>query len=85
MDPILGQIQLFAFGYAPIGWALCNGATMSIQQNQALFALIGITYGGNGQTTFMLPNLMNAAPVPAPGSQFMCYYIATQGIFPSRQ
>lgn len=53
----LGQIQLFAFDFAPKGWALCNGATLPIAQNQALFALLGIQYGGNGQTTFNLPDL----------------------------
>lgn len=85
MDPFLGQIQLFAFNYAPEGWMLCNGAMLNIQQYSALFALIGTTYGGDGSTTFALPNLMNATLPPNPGSgSFMCYYIAVQGIFPIR-
>jgi microcystin-dependent protein len=59
----LGQITMFGFNFAPKGWALCNGQTLSIQQNTALFALIGTSYGGNGVSTFMLPNLQAAVPV----------------------
>lgn len=57
-EPYLGEIQLFAFNFAPVGWALCNGATLRIQQFAALFSLIGTYYGGDGKTTFNLPNLM---------------------------
>ena len=78
MDCFLGTIQLFAFNYAPIGWMLCNGASLSVTQNSALYALIGNTYGGN-QTNFNIPNLMGASPIPN-----MNYYIATQGLWPSR-
>jgi microcystin-dependent protein len=53
----LGQIQPFAFNFAPVGWALCDGQIMSIAQNSALFSLLGTTYGGNGQSTFALPDL----------------------------
>ncbi|RAN75787.1 microcystin-dependent protein [Bacillus sp. SRB_336] len=60
--PYVGEIQLFGFNYAPYQWAFCNGATMAIQQNTALFALLGVQYGGNGQTTFQLPNLVGRAP-----------------------
>ena len=56
-DVYLGQIQAFGFSFAPRGWALCQGQLMNIQQNQALFALLGTTYGGNGTTTFGLPDL----------------------------
>jgi microcystin-dependent protein len=59
----LGKITMFGFGFAPKGWALCNGQTLSIAQNTALFALLGTSYGGNGQTTFQLPNLQAAVPV----------------------
>jgi len=59
----LGQITMFGFGFAPKGWALCNGQTLAINQNQALFALLGTSYGGNGVTTFLLPNLQAAVPV----------------------
>jgi microcystin-dependent protein len=57
MTPYLGQLGLFGFNFAPKNWALCNGQLMSIQQNAALFSLLGTTYGGNGTTTFALPNL----------------------------
>jgi microcystin-dependent protein len=57
MEPYLGQIELFGFGYAPEGWAQCNGQLLPINQNQALFALIGTYFGGNGTTTFALPDL----------------------------
>lgn len=61
--PFLGEIKLVPFNYAPKGWALCNGQTLPIAQNQALFALLGTTYGGNGQTTFQLPNLQSVTVV----------------------
>lgn len=57
MEPYLGQIQLFGFNFAPKGWASCEGQIMSIAQNTALFSLLGTQYGGNGQTTFALPDL----------------------------
>src|SRR4029450_8443462 len=63
MEPFLGQIQLFGFGWAPVGWALCNGQLLSISSNTALFSLLGTTYGGNGQTTFALPDLRGRVPV----------------------
>ncbi|MFZ3238361.1 MAG: tail fiber protein [Stellaceae bacterium] len=56
-DPYLSMIEAFGFNFAPQGWALCAGQTLSIAQNQALFALLGTTYGGNGTTTFNLPDL----------------------------
>jgi microcystin-dependent protein len=59
----LGEIRMFAGNFAPQGWAICNGATMDISQNDALFNLIGTTYGGDGQTTFNLPDLRSRAPV----------------------
>ncbi len=57
MEPFLGEISPVAFSFAPQGWALCNGQLLPISQNQALFALLGTTYGGNGTTTFALPDL----------------------------
>lgn len=62
-EPFLSEIRIFSFNFAPKGWALCNGQLLPINQNQALFALLGTTYGGNGQTTFALPNLRGRAPV----------------------
>jgi microcystin-dependent protein len=61
--PFLGEIRLFAGNFAPRGWAFCNGQTMAISQNQALFALVGTTYGGNGVNTFALPNLQSCVPI----------------------
>ena len=60
-EPFLGQISVFAFSFAPRGWAQCNGQVLPIAQNQALFALLGTTYGGNGTTTFALPDLRGRA------------------------
>ena len=62
-QPFLGQIQPFGFNYAPRGWALCNGQILSIAQFTALFALIGTSYGGDGRTTFALPNLQSRVPM----------------------
>ncbi|MFV0566642.1 MAG: phage tail protein [Flavobacteriaceae bacterium] len=64
-DPYIGEIRMFAGNFAPNGWALCNGQLLSINQNQALFSLLGTTYGGNGQTTFALPDLQGRVPVHA--------------------
>lgn len=63
MDPYLGEIRLFAGNFAPKGWALCNGQLMPITQNTALFSLLGTQYGGDGKTTFALPNFQGRAPV----------------------
>lgn len=62
-DCFVGQISLFAFDYAPRNWAQCNGQPIAISQNQALFALIGTTYGGDGTTTFALPDLRGRVPI----------------------
>jgi microcystin-dependent protein len=62
-EPFLGEIRLFPFVFAPKGWALCNGQLLPINQNQALFALLGTTYGGNGQTTFALPDFRGRVPI----------------------
>jgi microcystin-dependent protein len=66
--PYLGEIRIFSFNFPPKGWAFCNGQTMAINQNQALFALLGTTYGGNGIQTFALPNLQGATPIHAGNS-----------------
>jgi len=62
-QPYVGQVQPLGFGFAPKNWALCNGQILSIQQNAALFALLGTMYGGNGTTTFALPNLQSRVPM----------------------
>lgn len=56
-DPFLGEIRLFSFGYAPSGWATCDGQTLNINQNMALYSLLSTMYGGDGKTTFKLPDL----------------------------
>jgi microcystin-dependent protein len=62
-EPFLGEIRMVGFNFAPVGWALCNGQTMSISQNAALFSLLGTTFGGNGTSTFNLPDLQERVPV----------------------
>lgn len=74
MEPILGEIKLFAGPFAPNGWFYCDGSILSIAQNTALFSLLGTTYGGNGTSTFALPDLRGRVPVhagsgPGPGLQ----------------
>ncbi|KRB77369.1 phage tail protein [Nocardioides sp. Root190] len=62
-EPFLAEIRLMSFVFPPKGWAACNGQLLPINQNQALFALLGTTYGGNGQTNFALPNLQGRVPI----------------------
>lgn len=62
-EPFIGEIRIFGFNFAPRGWANCAGQILSIAQNTALFSLLGTTYGGNGQTTFALPDLRGRAPL----------------------
>ncbi len=62
-DPFLAEIRMFSFNFPPKGWALCNGQLLAINQNQALFSLLGTTYGGNGTTNFALPDLRGKVPM----------------------
>ena len=62
-EPFLSEIRIMSFDFAPKGWALCNGQVLQINQNQALFSLLGTMYGGNGQTTFALPDLQTRVPI----------------------
>src|SRR5262245_18873538 len=62
-SPFIGEIRMFAGNFAPAGWSFCNGAILPIDQNDALFNLIGTTYGGDGQSTFALPNLQSRVPI----------------------
>jgi microcystin-dependent protein len=66
-QPFVGEIKMISWNFAPRGWALCNGQFLAINQNQALFSLLGTTYGGNGQTTFALPNFQGRTPVHVGG------------------
>jgi microcystin-dependent protein len=62
-EPFLGELRVFSFGFAPKGWALCNGQLLPINQNQALFSLLGTTYGGDGRVNFALPDLQGRVPI----------------------
>lgn len=79
MDPLLGQIQLFPYNFVPQGWLVCAGQLISVQQNAALYSLLGTQYGGDGRTNFGIPNLQGAEPIPG-----MLYCIAMTGIYPER-
>src|ERR1051325_4864109 len=63
MDPFVAEIRIFPFNFAPKGWAFCNGQILPISQNTALFSLLGTTYGGDGKSTFALPNMEGNAPM----------------------
>lgn len=76
MDPFIGEVRWFAFNLAPQGWAPCNGALLSISENQVLFALIGTTFGGDGRTTYALPTVA--------AQDGLNPFIALQGVFPQR-
>jgi microcystin-dependent protein len=80
-NPFLGEVGTFAFGVCPKGWAPLNGQLLPISQNQALFALLGTTYGGDGQTTFALPT---AKPIFTTTDAVLRQCIALFGIFPSQ-
>lgn len=75
--PFIGEIRVFSFGFPPKGWALCNGQLLPINQNQALFSLLGTTYGGNGTTTYALPNLQGRVPIHQ-GDSFAGNYVLGQ-------
>lgn len=62
-DPFVAEVRIFAFNFAPRGWAFCNGQLLPISQNTALFSLLGTTYGGNGQSNFALPDLIGSVPM----------------------
>lgn len=79
-EPFLGEIRIFSFNFAPRGWAFCNGQIMSIAQNTALFSLLGTTYGGDGRTTFALPNLQSRVPLHfGHGAGLSSYSLGEQG------
>ncbi len=78
MDPFFGMIQAFGFNFAPRGWATCFGQIMSISQNSALFALLGTTYGGDGQVTFGLPDLRGRVMIGMGQGPGLSYYVQGQ-------
>ena len=79
MDAFIGQIEIFPYTFVPKNWMLCAGQLMPISQNTALFSLLGTNFGGDGKTTFALPNLQGKGPMKG-----MEYCIAIQGIYPER-
>lgn len=79
METMLGEIELFPFTFIPQGWVLCNGQQLPIAPNQALFSLLGTAFGGDGRSTFAVPNLLGTEPVPNTK-----YYIAIEGLYPPR-
>lgn len=94
IEPLVGEICQYPYNFAPKNWAPCHGQLMSIMQNQALFSLLGTTFGGDGRTTFALPDLRpkdtngNVIQVQVgeiyEGRHYMDHYIALNGIYPPR-
>jgi len=78
-QPFIGEVRLVGFNFAPVGWATCNGAVHSIAENSTLFNLIGTTYGGNGQTTFNLPDLQGRIPLHQGSNGISTYVIGQVG------
>jgi microcystin-dependent protein len=83
-DQFLGEIRIFAGNFAPTGWALCNGQLLPINQNTALFSLLGTTYGGDGKSNFALPNLQGSAPMqPGQGPGLSIHNLGESGGSPT--
>ncbi|MDX2255141.1 MAG: tail fiber protein [Pseudanabaenaceae cyanobacterium bins.39] len=81
MDPLIGQIAIFPWDWAPKGWAKCDGSLLPISRNQALYALIGCEFGGDWKTNFALPKM---PPIQTENGGDLGYFIALEGYFPSR-
>jgi microcystin-dependent protein len=79
-DPFVAEIRMFGFNFAPKGWAFCNGQLLPLSQNTALFSLLGTTYGGDGKSTFALPDLQGSSPLqPGQGQGLSLYDLGQQG------
>ncbi len=79
-NPFVAEIRIFAFNFAPVGWAFCNGQLLPISQNTALFSLLGTTYGGDGKSTFALPNLQDRTPMhPGQGPGLSNHFLGESG------
>lgn len=79
-EPFIGEIRMVPFNYAPMGWALCNGQLLQISQNTALFSLLGVTFGGDGRTTFALPDLRGRVAIhPGQGPGLSNYQLGQSG------
>ncbi|AZZ94466.1 phage tail protein [Hahella sp. KA22] len=79
MEPYLGQISMMAFNFPPKGWAICNGAIQTIQQNAALYSLLGVKFGGNGTTNFALPDLRGRTPISFGNYSSISYEVGMYG------
>jgi microcystin-dependent protein len=80
MDPFVAEVRIFPFNFAPTGWAFCDGQILPISQNTALFSLLGTTYGGNGQSTFALPDVQGRAAMhPGQGPGLSLYDLGQEG------
>ena len=79
--PYIGEVRAFSFSYEPQGWAACDGRLLPISQNQALFSLVGTTYGGDGMSTFALPKIQG---LEASDGASLNYFIAIEGLYPPR-
>lgn len=85
VTPYLGMIKLFPYTFIPMDWKECDGSTLNITQYSALYSLLGIQFGGDGRTTFKIPDLRNALPYPgAQGQKAYVYCIAMTGYYPER-
>jgi microcystin-dependent protein len=83
-DPFVAEIRIFPFNFAPVGWAWCDGQLMPISQNTALFSLLGTTYGGDGKSTFALPDLQGSSPLhPGQGPGLSLYDLGQTGGTPA--
>ena len=83
-DPFVAEIRIFAFNFAPVGWAFCDGQLLPISQNTALFSLLGTTYGGNGKSNFALPDLQDNVPMhPGQGPGLSLHDLGETGGTPS--
>ena len=80
MESFLGQIQLFAFGFVPRGWIICDGSSLPIVHYNAVFSLLGTTYVGDGSTNFAVPNLKGKEPIPV-----SMYCLCLEGMYPTRE
>ena len=79
-DPFVAEIRIFPFNFAPAGWAMCNGQLLPLSQNTALFSLLGTTYGGDGKSTFALPNLLDNVPMhPGQGPGLSLHDLGEEG------
>ena len=79
-EPFLSEIRMMSFNFPPKGWAFCNGQFLPINQNQALFSLLGTTYGGNGQTNFALPDLRGRVPIHTGGGHSLGEAAGSSGV-----